>query len=47
LRNRGAPLDFFASYIMVFVYSAYINRGEDTPVELTALADMEVVVFRA
>ncbi len=46
LRNLGATLDDFAKYIKGFGYSTYVISGEETPVELTALTDMEVVVFR-
>lgn len=47
VRNLGATLDEFAKYIKGFGYSTYVISTEETPVELTALTDMEVVVFRA
>jgi FkbM family methyltransferase len=46
VRNLGATLDDFAGYIKGFGYSTYVIGEEETPVELTALADMEVIVFR-
>jgi FkbM family methyltransferase len=47
VRHLGATLDEFARYIKGVGYSTYVIGEEETPVELTALTDMEVVVFRA
>lgn len=47
LRNLGATLDDFDRYMKDFGYRTYLITGEEHPVNLTELKDMEVLVFRA
>ncbi len=47
LRNLGATLQDFEQYMNQFGYRTYLITQEDKPVVLSALTDMDVVVFRA
>jgi FkbM family methyltransferase len=47
LPKLGASLQEFEQYMNKFGYRTYIITRDDKPVELPALTDMEVVVFRA
>ena len=46
LRNLGATLEDFDRYMSGFGYRAYRITQEDTPVSLSDLVDMEILVFR-
>jgi FkbM family methyltransferase len=47
VRNLGATLDDFDRYMRNLGYRACIIAGEEQPVNLAELKDMEVLVFRA
>jgi hypothetical protein len=47
LAKLGATPGDFARYISGFGYRSYVITSDDTPLELTGLKDMEVLVFRA
>jgi FkbM family methyltransferase len=46
LRNLGATAGEFDEYMSQFGYRPYVITQDDQPVQLSALTDMEVVVFR-
>lgn len=47
MRNLGATLSEFEQFMGKYGYQSYLITEENRPVKLSALTDMEVVVFRA
>ena len=47
VRNLGATLSVFEQFLNKHSYGTYLITQEDKPIKLSALTDMEVVVFRA